>query len=488
MRRRCAARRAALTAAALLLLPPVSGRAADDGAPRAAANRGPRATATVNAREWAPGTPPAPPGEPSSPRLTLLDAVRHSLERYPSVGAARAGRTAARAAVGEALAARYPALRVEGSATRFEEPMVVSPFHGFTPGELPTFSETLVQGGLTARYTVFDGGGRGARVRAARSEARAADADLDAARQVLTARVTRAYLETLGARLVLEAHDRRLASLREEVSRARQRLEVGKAARVDVLRVEAAVARAEAERVATAERLGRSERDLARLCDLSPGDVSASRLEAVRLVTVASAARESLAVDALESSPSIAGSRHRVAAAEAGHSAARSAWWPEVSLVGRYLYYGDDQGDGVAEWQAGAALSYGLFTGWARQRAVDRTRAEGRRARESLRLSELAVREEVDRSLSTLAEARARVQSFEKALARFEEVVRIERLRRETGVGTEADYLEAEADRLEARAGLVEARHGEIAARVELARVTGRLDPAWLEHNLESMP
>ena len=52
-------------------------------------------------------------------------------------------------------------------------------------------------------------------------------------------------------------------------------------------------------------------------------------------------------------------------------------------------------------------------------------------------------------------------------------------------MGTQTDYLDSEASLFGARAGLIEARHREIAARSELARVTGTLDPEWFEQNLE---
>jgi outer membrane protein TolC len=67
-------------------------------------------------------------------------------------------------------------------------------------------------------------------------------------------------------------------------------------------------------------------------------------------------------------------------------------------------------------------------------------------------------------------------------------VSRIEKLRLETGVGTQADYLRAEADRFEAEAGVIDARYAEAAARAELARIAGALGPEWIRENLRSEP
>jgi outer membrane protein len=363
--------------------------------------------------------------------------------------------------------------------------MLVTPIHGFEPGRTPPFHETLVQGGVILSYTLIDGGGRPARVRAARSQAEAAGAALAEAEQALVAGVVAAYLGVLSNRAVLEAHDRRRAALGAELERVRQRRAVGRAADVEVLRVEAALAAADAERVRLVANLDVSERDLARLIGADLGEARAERLAPVAWVDTALAAREGLTARALEASPAIARAGGAVAAAISESAIARSARWPRLDLVGAYLDRGSIEGDHRAEWNVGVQLSYPLFTGGLTSRGVERADAARRTAEERLRQAELAVAHDVDRAWSAVDESRARVASLRSAVAGFTEVARIERLRLETGVGTETDYLTAEAELLAARAGLAEAEHGAIVARVELARLTGELDPAWLQRQME---
>jgi outer membrane protein TolC len=78
------------------------------------------------------------------------------------------------------------------------------------------------------------------------------------------------------------------------------------------------------------------------------------------------------------------------------------------------------------------------------------------------------------------------VQSLTTAAAEFGEVARIEKLRLDSEAGTQTDFLEAEAQLLGAEAQLVDARHAEIVARVEIARITGTLDLAWIDKTLEA--
>ena len=87
---------------------------------------------------WAEDTPP----------LTLHDAVARALETHPALAEARAGTAAAAAAGAEARALRGPVVQGRLTGTRHDDPMAVSPIHGFAPDLLPSFDETLVQAGL----------------------------------------------------------------------------------------------------------------------------------------------------------------------------------------------------------------------------------------------------------------------------------------------------------------------------------------------------
>lgn len=432
-------------------------------------------------------TPPALAAQPADgPQLTLRAAVERARAQFPALAASRAAVEEAEAAAGEARAARFPSLRLSASATRYEEPMIVSPIHGFTPGTVPPFDETLIQSGTSLTYTLFDGGARGSRIRQARSRAQAVEANLEGAEGTLTARVVATYLDVLGRARVLAAHDRRLDALRVEMDRARRRLEVGRAARVDLLRVEAALAGAEAERVRLVHALDNAERDLARLVGAEPEQTRAAKLATVTLADTTRPDRAELLERALEANPAVRQARREAAAADAGAGAARAARWPELRAVGNYLTFGGGKVDHTAEWNAGVQLSYPLFAGGAISSGVDRAEAARRRARDELRLAEIVAAQEIDRALSAVEEARARRASLTTAAARSEEVARIEALRLDLGTGTQADYLEAEAGWLVAQAARVEAEYREIAARAELARVTGALNLDWLSTALET--
>lgn len=429
----------------------------------------------------------AGPSAAAAAPLTLLDAAQRALESHPQVGASAAARDEARAAIGEAQAAWWPLLRVSGTATRYEEPMATLPIHGFSGfalGSFPPFDRTLYQGVASLSYALFDGNARVGRVRQARGRAGAAEAALDAAEQGVLSRVVASYLAVEGTGQVLEAHDRHLEALLAERTRVGQLLDAGRAAPLEALRVEAELANAEADRVRFAFALEQAEFDLARLVGLPADAVDPARLEPIACADTTLAPREPLLAQAFAGSPALRQAREQRFAADAGRRVARGACWPELKAVGNYIDYADASGHESREWNAGLQLSMNLFTGGAIRGGVARADAASRGATELVRLAELQVGQDLDRARAAVAESHARVRSLEKAAARLAEVARIERLTLQTGSGTQTDYLRAEADLLTARANRVEARHREIAARVELARVTGVLDVAWLARNL----
>jgi outer membrane protein len=417
-------------------------------------------------------------------KLHLADAVDRALTRFPAVGAARARQEEAAEALGEARAGRRPRGRVTGSAIQYEEPMVVTPIHGFGPGLFPEFDETLGQATFTVSYTLFDSGADAARIRTADAQTVAAGAALGSSEQVLAWRVAAAYLTVLGQRQVLDAYDSRMKALEAELSRVQQRFEVGRAAQVEILRAEAALASSEAERVRLSSAMDNAERELARLMDVPVEETRSDRLVPVELSNPQVQLREEMAAEGIAASPAVAQARAQVAAAEAQISLTHALARPEVRAVGNYNEWTSSQGNFTGEWNAGFQLTVPLFDFGATRSRIARAEAAHRATQEQVRIAEIQVREDVDRAAAAVEEAEARIASLGKAVERFAEVVRVQKLLLDEGAGTQTDYLNSEADLLTSRANLAEAKHAATLARIDLARAAGRLTTEWLRENI----
>ncbi len=426
------------------------------------------------------------PAQDSAAVLSLAEAARRALATHPATRAAAARFDGARAAVGEASAARLPSVSLSASATTWSDPMLVAPLHGFDPAAAPAFDKTLIQGGVTASYMLFDGGARGARIRQARAEAGVGEASLARAEQGLLARLTVAYLDVLARARILGASEQRLTALQAEHARVTKLHAAGRAAQLDLRRAEAALANAAAEQTQRATSLALARLELGRLV----GDSGAApgRLEDVQLRDSVVPERSVIIAAAAAASPDVEEARRRAAAAEAAASVVRGARWPTASLTSGYTNRGGADSDFTDDWNAGVQLAWPLFTGGATARRIDRADAAGRAANEEVRLAELDAVAHADRALAQLVDANARVTSLTQAVEAFTAVAAAERLRLETGTGIQADYLAAEADLLGARAELARTEYDRLAAAVELARLMGQLDLAWIETELEQQP
>lgn len=421
-----------------------------------------------------------------SQALTVHEAVQLSLVRHPAVAFAEANAERGRYVTRELQAARMPQLSIESSLTRFEQPMVVAPLHGFDPLNPPVFDRTLTQGSVSLAYTLLDAS-RGDRIARAGALAEAAAAQADASRAQVIAETVRAYLRVRSAREVSAAQQKQLDALQRERDRSRQLVEQGRAARVVLLRAEAALSAARADAVTAQSEMNAAHQELARLLGVPETNVSAATLAGVQAKDTLVPGRAVIIETAERSNPELRRLRLQREAAHSERRAARGSWWPRVQLGGRFVEYASSATSPQGEWQGGAQLSYPVYTGGARNAAIDRTAAEARASEAELVWGERRIAESVDRALTALAATRARVAALEAAVAQSEEVTRIDRLALDAGAGVQTDYLSAEAALLRARSGLTEARANEIMARVELARVSGVLTPEWLATQLENV-
>ena len=93
----------------------------------------------------------------------------------------------------------------------------------------------------------------------------------------------------------------------------------------------------------------------------------------------------------------------------------------------------------------------------------------------------------IDQAEAAVAEAEARTQALASAVARFDELARVEALALGEGSGVQADYLRALAGLHSARVALADAGRAAVVARARLARALGRLDTAWTQTQLEAV-
>ena len=421
------------------------------------------------------------PGRAAAQALTVTDAVDAALASHPAVAAAEARVRAAEEAGDAARAAWLPGAALEATMTRFEEPMIVAPFHSLDFTSPPRFDRTLVQGRLGAQYTLFDGGVRSARIRAADATHEATGFALEGTEMQIVEETLAAYVGVLSARAVLEASVAQVQALEEEHARASRELAAGTTAELEVLRAAASLQEARADEATARARVGLAARALARLMGADPRAIEAASLTDVGVAgALEPAGTTGRDADAEGIGPEVQGATRAVAAARARAAEERGGRFPTLEAGAGLLDYGTVAGDHVLEWPAGVQVSWPLFTGGARSAAVRRAAAELAAAESDLAATELRVAQAIDAARTAVVEAEARAEALELAVTQWEEVARIEALALDAGSGVQRDLLRAQAGLFQARAGHATARYDAIVARARLARAEGRLDRAWV--------
>lgn len=410
--------------------------------------------------------------------LSPTDAVEAALESHPAVGAATARVSAAEEAGDAARAAWLPGAALSASLTRFEEPMIVAPFHSLDFSSPPRFDRSLVQSRLGMQYTLFDGGARSARIRAADAVHEATGFALEGTEMQIVEETLGAYVGVLTAQAVLDASEAQVTALEEEHARASRELAAGTTAELEVLRAAASLQEARAEEATARARLGLAERALARLMGVDPVLVSADALADVGVGAPPSGVDGEASPQVLEASRAVVAARARLAEERGGRL-------PSVEAGAGLLDYGTLTGEHVFEWQAGVQVSWPLFTGGARSAAVRRAAAEVVAAESQLEAARLGVAQAVDAARTAVVEAEGRAEALELAVTQWEEVARIEALALDAGSGVQRDLLRAQAGLFQARAGHATARYDAVVAHARLARAEGRLDRTWVTEAVE---
>jgi len=425
----------------------------------------------------------SPQGPDSS--ITLTAAAARALEVHPTMAAASAAVAGAEARRRQVRSAWFPQLTTQASIAQFQEPMVVRPIHVLDPSRL-AFDHTLIQSDLRLSYTLFDGGARIARGRAAGAALAASTAGRDAASAALLADVARRYLAARTARETRDAQQEGVRALTAERDRVAQLVREGAGAQVELYRVEAALAQARAELTQAAETLDVTRRSLARALDLPA--VTVARVQPVAITPSDTADRAGLLARVAAQNPELAQAAEAREQARQFRRQAKAAWLPRLDAFGAVSAYGDGGWDFTTEWQVGARVFYPLFEGGQRSAAVAQSTAAEDAADARYRAAQETIADGLDQALARLVQVDARVAALEATTTYSAEVVRIERLSLDTGAGTEVEFLRAEADLRHARAQLAEARSARILAHIELARLTGDLTVDWLADHTETLP
>jgi len=382
--------------------------------------------------------------------LTLAEALERARASSASLLALDADVRAAEAGLEAARADRRPGVDVSaGYSRRSSVPELALTLPDGSHRTIFPDIRDWWHGRIEAGYPLYAGGRLAALESAARDEAEASRHDRAAGWIDLELEVTNAYWSLVTARETERVLSEALLAYDAHLTDARNRENVGLAARNEVLAVEVERDRAELNRIRARSTAELAAAELGRLLDLPPGR-RVEPADALDPVAVPPLEVEALVGEALDNRPERGTLRARIAAAAARADAERAARRPAVALTGGYDYANPNSrilplaAGWDDTWDVGLAVRFEVFDGGHARAAVARSLARTEGLRQRLADLDRRIRLEVTSRTLDVRNAEASLPVADRGVESARENLRVTRDRYREGVAPSSDLLDAE--------------------------------------------
>jgi len=405
--------------------------------------------------------------------LTLPDAIATALHRNPTQLSQQLDVKKAEVEQAAAHGAYWPQLDFGASATRYGYPTFVIPIRQL--GVFPPLDTTIYQYGVALRIPLYVGGRLDQGVVRADIGRELANERERLGNQEITFNISSVYLKIVHLGSLVAVYDARIASLEAQERRVQLLNKVGRAPRLDLLKVSTLLTRARYERLQVENRRQEAYTLLYNQMGIDPPVVAPSLL-AYRANAADTADVDVLERDARSHRPELRIAEHEQASARAQERIARGERLPSVSVVGQYAERAGADSEFFNDWNVGVQLTVPILDGGVRRAREEQAAISRMQADEAARRARLDVAKQVRDAANAKEEATARLHVTERSVAESTEALSIERLKYEQGVGVITDLLDAESALLSAQADRLQARFDAVIARLNLLKATGQLD------------
>ena len=407
--------------------------------------------------------------------LTLKECLTAALANNPSVAEALLNVSAGEQGIASASGKYYPRLSINANVTELEYPVPYIPAQSVT---IPAhFSDYYASWAAQVTVPLYQGGQivNGVDIATVRKDIQ--EQGLSLTRNELIANTVNTYNKILQLQKLREASQASVTALEEQHKNAQLLFNVGRTARVDLLKVEVQLANEQQRLLALDESL----RTLAATLRFFMGEganaspAAPALADPLAMPAVVADFGNGLAV-AHAGRPEYMIARAGLAEAELSKKIATGKMLPTVNAFAGYLdQYGFNPRYDQGSWFVGAMLSFPLF-----DRSLYADRARERilqlRAEERLKIVENQLRLDIETALSSLADSGNRVSTAERVVEQADESFRIEQEKYKLGAGAMVDLLLAQAADITSTANYTQALYDYNAAVVAYRKATGTLE------------
>lgn len=410
--------------------------------------------------------------------ITLQELIDEALRKSPAIGAATARVGVALESARLARAERLPRFdfvsRYDYLGPRQQLPMRGAVFDLKALAAPFRYNDSLYRFGAGFSVPVYSGGRITATISREELGQGLSQEQLRLAKEDLITDVAVSYYRILQLGEEIKATEASLASLREAQRVVGQQVEVGKAARVELLKVNARLAAVELDLIRV-----RNEGDVTRtrLTTLLGREAFVDKVRVRGPLEYTAKPRElSQHLDmAIRQRPELRAQDLAVSIERQNVRIARAALLPSLNISGLAEGIRGNASPLFDQETAVASVSIPLFSGQDLA-ATARARVRVREEEEQLRRLRLRIGLEVEQAYLNLDAAEKRILAAGPALAEAEEVLRIEQLKLSVSKGIVRDTLDAQAAALQARTNYAQALAEANVAWVALARATGNVE------------
>ena len=328
-------------------------------------------------------------------------------------------------------------------------------------------SQGFADQNVIAMAPLYTGGKLAGRVKSAKFQTAAAKLGIAAAEITAQSDVTQAYAHVLVDQELARVAKGKVTAEEDQVKVSQDKLNVGHAALVDVLREQAEVADGYQAQIAADNNMTLAMLDLTTLLDLQV-DSQITLTDTLDSALAQSPPIPATLVDALKLAftvrPDLQAANSQSDAAAANVVAAHGAYAPQIYGVGMADASLQNGGSGVG-FTVGITASLPLYDGGERRADIDGARAKLERSHtDSLKVRQ-EIAEQVSAGWLNLQTAIAQVDAASAGLTAATEGYRLADLRYNAGKSTTAERLDALAASIRAEGALAQAKGDVIMAR-----------------------
>lgn len=408
---------------------------------------------------------------------TVDRLVNEALTHNTDIRVAAANLERARAVLSEQRGARLPSTDASGQYSRQQANSANAAAFGGADGPQRTFRFNLFRLGFDASYEIDLFGGVTRAIQAARGDAQAAQAQLDAARVSVAAETARAYATACGNAAQRAVAVETVALQQKTLGLTNTLFEAGRGTRRDVERADVLLAQTQASiPVFEAERRA-SLYALAVLTGLPPEQIDSAAAACTTPPVVRAVLPVGDGAALIARRPDVRAAERTLAADTARIGIAVADLYPKISLLGSI---GLNSVAGSQLFKATSAnYSFGPLISWSfPNQTAARARIRQARAGADASLARfdgqvLTALQEVEQALARYGGALDRNAALRRAEASSSAAAKLSQLRFDFGADSFLLLIQAERDRADARAALAQSDAAVADAQISLFKALG---------------